>query len=661
MFQSLNMVLPVLLKNLLGKKIFCIVTRSLACFCRALGCCVRRLTALAISAFICPCPRLLYAWDSFWQFPLATPCTACTLNHWSCNPHQAALQKSMQWNAVKYEEHARDHEELLAPWVAFNAEAMHPPHVLCPCSNLSTWCDPFSSKTFSVKNQATNGKRRPLLHLLLLVYMNCQYDHNTTLYSATSSSLTPMSWETLLPSQLFKPRSGRLLLIRLEDHKEHICCLSRCAWLVWVFRVFSMVQHVPTAGRCPTILFGIVTRSLACFCGALGCLVRRLTTLAISAFICPCPKLQYAWDSFWQFPHAAHCTACTPITEAATLIKQLRKRPCSEAWGKWKEPWGFAGSFGSLQRRSYAPTLLTLSIFQSLGMLWLVLLKTLVRRESSDHWQEKSSLASSFAACLHELSKWPQHSEDDSTSWSFQTLAFARRRAPLLKCSDTVCLGGLFGPNGQLPGTGIRSEGGGLYRSGRRDASPWKQEVLHMKSMIGTHKPCKYIGSCPPSQICADPPNSGALESLRPSHWKAIIFLPESFRHRKLRRSESRVPQVPWLCRAGRENRKTCRHHPYFYLCVGVFVCMFLYYTVLSLNMKLWERFCLKLMCQHFKWISNCLPLVSMDGGSPTPPGNMIIYRIHSLYFFVIRFSSFEVVLNFIHHQYRSRLFLWRA
>ena len=85
--------------------------------------------------------------------------------------------------------------------------------------------------------------------------------------------------------------TGRLLLIRIEDHKEHVCCLSRCAWLVWAFRVFSMVQRVPTAGCCPTILFGIVTRSLACFCGALGCLVRRLTTLAISAFICPCPKL----------------------------------------------------------------------------------------------------------------------------------------------------------------------------------------------------------------------------------------------------------------------------------------------------------------------------------------------------------------------------------
>ena len=91
-----------------------------------------------------------------------------------------------------------------------------------------------------------------------------------------------------------KVTTGRLLLIRIEDHKEHICCLSRCAWLVWVLRVFtvfSMVQHVPTAGRRPTILFCIVTRSLACFRTALGCLVRRLTTLAISAFICPCPKL----------------------------------------------------------------------------------------------------------------------------------------------------------------------------------------------------------------------------------------------------------------------------------------------------------------------------------------------------------------------------------
>ena len=37
------------------------------------------------------------------------------------------------------------------------------------------------------------------------------------------------------------------------------------------------------------------------------------------------------------------------ITEAATLVKQLSKRPYREAWGTCKEAWGFAGSFGCLQ------------------------------------------------------------------------------------------------------------------------------------------------------------------------------------------------------------------------------------------------------------------------------------------------------------------------
>ena len=52
------------------------------------------------------------------------------------------------------------------------------------------------------------------------------------------------------------------------------------------------------------------------------------------------------------------------ITEAATLVKQLRKRPYREAWGTCKEPWGFAGSLGclqclslkSIQQRWYDPT-----------------------------------------------------------------------------------------------------------------------------------------------------------------------------------------------------------------------------------------------------------------------------------------------------------------
>ena len=216
-----------------------LVTRSLACFCRALGCCVRRLTTLAISVFICPCPKLQYA-------------------------------------------------------------------------------------TFS---------------------------HINVVYELTDS--TYVLGHTLAITALqTKVTTGRLLLIRIEDHKEQSCCLSRCAWLVWVFRVFSMVQCVPTAGHCPTILFCIVTRSLACFCRALGCCVRRLTTLAISAFICPCPKLQYAWDSFWHFLtiHPSQGTAqhAHQINEAATLIKQLRKGPYREAWGTCKEPWGFAGSLGCL-------------------------------------------------------------------------------------------------------------------------------------------------------------------------------------------------------------------------------------------------------------------------------------------------------------------------
>ena len=92
----------------------------------------------------------------------------------------------------------------------------------------------------------------------------------------------------------------------------------------------------------------------------------------------------------------------------------------------------------------HQPTSCTFSMFQSLSMLWPVLLKSLVGKESSDQWQEKS-LSSSFAAYLHELSRWPQHYENDSAAWSFQTLAFAMiwncwKRAPLLKCSDTVCL-----------------------------------------------------------------------------------------------------------------------------------------------------------------------------------------------------------------------------
>ena len=99
--------------------LFCILTRNLACFCRALGCCVRRFITLAISAFICPCPRLRrrYAWKSSWHFP---PRNALHGMHnkslFSCNPHQAGNLQEGPYR--KHEEHARNHEDLLAIWVA---------------------------------------------------------------------------------------------------------------------------------------------------------------------------------------------------------------------------------------------------------------------------------------------------------------------------------------------------------------------------------------------------------------------------------------------------------------------------------------------------------------------------------------------------------------
>ena len=53
-------------------------------------------------------------------------------------------------------------------------------------------------------------------------------------------------------------------------------------------------------------------------------------------------------------------------------------------------------------------------------------------------------------------------------------------------------------------------------------------------------------------------------------------------------------------------------------VCVSVCVCLHVCNTMVSLHMKIWERFCLKLKSR----ISNCLPLVSMDDRSPTSPGN---------------------------------------
>ena len=253
-----------------------------------------------------------------------------------------------------------------------------------------------------------------------------------------------------------KVTRGRLSLIRIEDHKEQICRFSRS---VDSFEYSAWRQRVPTAGLCPKILFRIVTRSLGCFCRARVAALegsQRWQNLLLSAPAhCHCMLgiLSNTSPSQHTAQHAHK------ITKAATLIEHLRKRPYREAWGTCTEPWGFAGSLGCLQGRSYAPTNLMhfchVPISQHAVTLWPILLKNLVGKESSDQWQEKP-LASSFAAYLHELSRWPQHYENDSTAWSFQTLAFAMiwncwKRAPLFKCSDTVCRSSI--KTSKIPGT----------------------------------------------------------------------------------------------------------------------------------------------------------------------------------------------------------------
>ena len=352
------------------KILFCIVAKSLACFCR--GCCVRRLTMLAISAFIRPCPKLQCAWDSFWYFPDATRSTACTQDHWSCNPHRAVRQKAIQGSMRNMQGTMRICWLFGLP--STQKLCTNHPHVThglmyfvnVPISQHAVTRSP--QNPFSVKNRATNGKKSRLLHLLLLIYLKCQDDHNIMrtiqqldLSSYGQESTVRAHWQHLCLATMGNTLAitacqTKVTMERIKDRKEQTCCFRHCTWLVWVF---SMVQRVPTAGRCPKILFCIVTKSLACFCR--GCCVRRLTMLAISAFIRPCPKLQYAWDSFWQFPVATHCTACTQDHWSCNphrAVRQFGKRPYREAWGTCKEPWGFAGSLGCLQRRSYAPTIL---------------------------------------------------------------------------------------------------------------------------------------------------------------------------------------------------------------------------------------------------------------------------------------------------------------
>ena len=107
--------------------LFRIVTRSLGCFCRTLGCCVRRLTTLAISAFIFPCPKISQDTVCLGFFLTLPPRNALHSMQTKSLKLQPSSSSSAKGHTGKHEEHARNHEDLLALWVAFKAEAMHQP------------------------------------------------------------------------------------------------------------------------------------------------------------------------------------------------------------------------------------------------------------------------------------------------------------------------------------------------------------------------------------------------------------------------------------------------------------------------------------------------------------------------------------------------------
>ena len=207
--------------------------------------------------------------------------------------------------------------------------------------------------------------------------------------------------------------TGRLLLIRIEDHKEHICCLSRCAWLVWAFRVFSMVQRVPTAGCCPYDSLRHRDKKSCMLLWSPGLFAldgsQRWQYLLSSA---PLPRLLYAWDSFWQFPLATHCTACTPNhwscnphQAAPQMAMQWNAVKYEEHGRNHEDLLALLVAFNA--EAMHQPRVLCPSSNLS-ACCGLVLLKTLVGKELNDQWQAKA-VASSFTAYVHELSRWPQH------------------------------------------------------------------------------------------------------------------------------------------------------------------------------------------------------------------------------------------------------------
>ena len=208
------------------KILFCIVMRSLACFWRALGCCVRR---LAISAFVCP-------WPNFLTLP---PRNALHSMRTKSLKLQPSSSTSAKCHTRKHEEHARNHEDLPALWVAFNAEGMHQlgSCTLSMFQSLSMlWC--CDSVTRSPQKPCRKRIKRPMARkgtcFCCLSNWNSQNDHNTmrTIQLLDLSRLWPLQWSgTVGKGHPFSnavmrcafPASKHLKSLELLKHAQLAC------------------------------------------------------------------------------------------------------------------------------------------------------------------------------------------------------------------------------------------------------------------------------------------------------------------------------------------------------------------------------------------------------------------------------------------------------
>ena len=104
---------------------------------------------------------------------------------------------------------------------------------------------------------------------------------------------------------------------------------------------------------------------------------------------------------------------------------------------------------------------------------------------------------------------------------------------------------------------------------------------------------------------------------------------------------------------------QTCRY-VFVCVCVGLHIRN----TMVSLHMKIWERFCLKLQSRisnvylSCPWMAEVLHHLGIRSLYFVVNIHICQYIHNHIHINIITFNTSEVALNFIHQQHHSRLFL---